>query len=425
MGSCQMTQFLLIDKTSGLPIENAHILHPEKQVITDKNGKALIQTFPDMQIHISHISYRDTSFQLNAPYPRKIRIELEPKINTLPEVRIDTKPVRIFAPAETHVFDFEFWNDSLLVMTYEKEKLFRRGDKQCQPMYIGCELLLISANGSVIDSIPLPDLIQGFYKDPLGQVFILGDSQIVLVDFKKRSLMLSEIDKDEFDIYIKPLSGATATHYFFDDYEWDYPEFSYYRLNKTSDERQRIRTIKDAFTMELFRAEFKYLSNPDKLKALKLEASTGIDKEIYGAYMSGFTHHPYYQELYAPMFPFGEGLIIFDHHSNNIFFHNADGIPVDSTKISYHTSNLKFKNEIIASRGSDKFYAVFQKSGLKSLSVINTETGISENLINLYYPYPEHIHVSGDKVFYIYRRTGSENTKHLFMEQLSQARSKN
>ena len=418
MGTGQMTQFLIVDKTSGLPIENVHIEHLKTKVISDKNGKALISTFPKRQIRISHISYRDTSFVLKSTSPNHILIELESKINILPEVRIDTKPVRLFAPAETHVFDFEFWNDSLLVMTYKKEKLFRKENEQCKALYIGCKLILISPSGSIIDSLPLPDLIQGFYKDPLGQIFILGESRIVLVDFKKGSLLLSEIDKDEFDIYIKPLSGATSTHYFFDDYEWDYPEFSYYRLNKANEKRQRIRTIKDAFTMELFRAEFKYLSNPDKLKALKLEARTGIDKEIYGAYMSGFVHHPYYRELYAPLFSYDEGILIFDHHSNYLFFHNCEGVPIDSAKINYPNSRLKFDNEVIANQSSDKFYAVFRKSGIKSLREINPQTGLTGTLIDLYYPYPEHIRISKDKIFYIYRRTGSENTKHLFMEEL-------
>ncbi|NEN25630.1 hypothetical protein G3O08_19230 [Cryomorpha ignava] len=416
---CQVVQFKIADKTSGQPIVNVHIEHRGKHAISNRNGLVLMKIMDKQKVHVSHISYRDTSFLLAPPFPNHIILELESQINTLPEVRVDTKPIRIFAPAKTHVFDFEFWNDSLLVMTYEREKLFRKGNEQCKSMYIGCKLLLISPIGSIIDSLPLPDLIHGFYKDPLGQVFILGVNKIALIDFKLGRLLLSELDPEEFDVYIKPLCGASATHYFFSDYEWDYPEFNYFALSKNSDKKNLVRTIRDDFTMELFRAEYKYLSNHDKLKAIRLEYKTGIDKEIFGAYMSGFPNHLYYQKLYAPLFNFGDSVFIFDQHSSQIFLHTASGANLDSIEIQYlQNHTLKFKDEIINDSKTRAFYGVFEKSGIKALRKIDPFSGESHEVINLYYSYPEKIKVLNDKVFYIYRKTGGSNTKHLFVEQI-------
>src|SRR5690606_6575485 len=146
--------------------------------------------------------------------------------------------------------------------------------------------------------------------------------------------------------------------------------------------------------MELFRAEYKYLSKPDKLKARRLEYKTGIDKEIFGAYMSGFANHHYYQKLYAPLFGYGDSLLIFDHHSNQIFLHNGIGTRLDSVDIHYHKNrNLRFKNEIINDAQTRSFYGVFEKSGIKALREIDPFSGESLEIIDLYYAYPENIKV--------------------------------
>lgn len=416
MAVCQSNQLQLIDQLSGKSIENAHIHYNDKHAITDSYGKAKLVINAKTRISISHISYRDTSFFIGQMH-QDVLIKLQPKINTLPEMQVNAKPTRLFAPEKTHVFDFEFWSDSLLVLTYSKEKLFRRGTDQSEAQYIGCKLLLISPRGSVIDSLPLPDLVKGFYKDPLKNVFILSGSTIVLIKSKKGKLSLSKIDLNEFHDFIEPLSGNSNSTYFFNDYQWDYPEFSYYALDKVSKKRYLVRTIRDKFTMELFRAEYKYLSRPAQLKAARLEDKTGIDREIFGAYMSGFTQHPYYQNLYAPLFNYGDSVLIFDHHSNRIYLYNSIGIKLDSTEIHYHENrSSKFKNEIITDEEQKTFYGIFEKSGVKNLRKINPISGESREIVNLYYAYPEKIKVRNHKVYYIYRKTGGSNTKHLFVE---------
>lgn len=419
MVTCQTIQIQIVDEATGQSIAGAHVSFYGKQFISDSNGRVTLKTTTKTQITISHISYCDTVLFIKYEYQNPLLIELKSKVNLLPEAQVDTRPVSLFAPAKTHVFDFEFHNDSLLVMTYEKEKLFRKGNDQSQEMYNGCKLLLITPKGIVIDSIDLPDLIKSFYKDPLGNIFILAENQVLLIEIKIGRLSLSTFTNHDFQTLIKPLCGNSITSYFYTDYQWDYPEFNYFNLTKNSDKTALIRTIKDEFTMELFRAEYKYLSNQDKLKARRLEYKTGIDKEIFGAYMSGFTYHIYYKKLYAPLFCYGDSLFIFDHPSNQIFFHNGDGQNLDSIDIHYlENRSLKFKDEIINDPKTKLFYGIFEKSGIKSLLKIDPFSGESHNSINLYYAYPENIKVRDNKVYYIYRKTGGSKTRHLFMEEI-------
>jgi hypothetical protein len=171
--------------------------------------------------------------------------------------------------------------------------------------------------------------------------------------------------------------------------------------------------------MELFRAEYKYMDNRDKLTAIRMETKTGIDKEIYGAYMSGFQHSLYYREIYAPLFSINDSVLIFDHHNDLLFIHDRQGHAIDSLAISYHQARRKkFSQKLIRDRGSDKFYGLFHKNGRGFLRPINLLTGEGGNFIEMYYRYPENMKVRDNRVYYVYRKTGSAKTRHLFVEKL-------
>ncbi len=406
-GIAQHLQIKIIDKETSEPIENAHLTYSNKKKITNKDGLVLINATRNTELHISHISYNDTIVFVSPHVVKEYTIRLSTKLNTLAGVEISTKPLCIFAPHKTHVFDFEIQNDTLIVLTYKREKMMRSQSRQSESLYLGCQLLLVSPSGNILDSIPLPDYIKSFYTDPLGNLFTIAENQIFFTEIKSGTLAISSVKNDDFQNLIKPLSGNSKTTYFFNDYEWDYPEFNYYALTKNSDKKYLVRNVKDDFTMELFRAEYKYLSNQDKLKAVRLEYKTGIDKEIFAAYMSGFAHNIYYHKLYAPLFNYGDSLFIFDHHSNQIFLHNGTGVNLDSTEIHYHQNRiLKFKDEIINDSETNSFYGVFEKSGIKALRKIDPFSGESREIINLYYSYPEKIKVHNRKIYYIYRKTG-------------------
>ena len=61
----------------------------------------------------------------------------------------------------------------------------------------------------------------------------------------------------------------------------------------------------DDFMMELYRAQYKYVSGRDKLWAFRKEQETGIDKEIWiGA--SVFTKDILFRPIYAALFVFND-----------------------------------------------------------------------------------------------------------------------
>lgn len=409
----------LRDKTSGADIRGAHCETSLEVFISDSRGKVIVKASPADTLRISHIGYRDTTIRFLKETKSRLTLYLIPESQTLETAEVNAKPFEIFAPKRTNVFDFEWLRDTLMVLTYTREQMMRRAGLQGVPLYLGCKLLQVSSSGSVLKSIPLPDHIIGFYFDPREKLFVISQNSVYLVQSQSDKIRLIEFDKAQFEEEVQPLTAVTKSALFLENYTPDYPEFSYFAHDPKTEKQERIRTIRDDFTMELFRASYKYMSNFDKLRAIRMEEESGIDKEIYGAFMTGFQQSPYYHSLYAPLFANGDSIFIFDPYTRYLYIHNSRGIPIDSLGTDYQDADRdNFDDLILHDRKTNRVYAVFRKSGIPYLREISLQTGDCENIIRLYYTYPEKIKVHQGRIYYLYRATGSTRTKHLFAEDL-------
>lgn len=412
----QEIHFYLVDRDSKEPIGNAYVYSDTDEAISNREGLVRIGYGEKLQLKITHLSYRDTIIR-----PKNFHtdtLELTKLVNELKQIEVDSKPYIVFKSDEYHVFDYEFLGDSLLILTYEREKMFRRSNEQSQSLYMGCQLLVVSPAGNILTRRMLTDEIIGFYRDPLNQLYIKSHKAVYALEFTTR-LVLSPLDKKSFEEQIEPLKTAIGNQYVVDNYRWHYPEFSYYSFERGSDSLKLIRTIKDDFTMELLRAEYKYMNNRDKLWAYRKELETGIDKEVISAYKTGFQSSLYYQELYAPIFKSDSSLLIFDHHAGFIYSHSLDEHYKDSVELNYiGQTRMKFDDKVLKDPITDSFFSVFKKGVSKHLGRIDLSTGKVEALTKLYYPFPENIKIQNGSAFYLYRKPESQNFTYLFAEKL-------
>lgn len=418
--SSRLISVKIVDAISQKGIQGVHIKQSNKLVISNKSGVASVEVPEKATLQLSHISYRDTTVVINSKLSL-VFIQLQPNISNLPTAQVSNEAYAVFSPETTHVFDYEFISDTLLVLTYEKEQMFRKEQDQSEDMFLGCELIVVSPSGNITHTTTLPDYTIGFHRDGLNQLFVKGKNFTKMISLTPYGISFSDVDINVFVSQILPLKNSSELAYYFDDQIWDYPEFTHYSKTIIEGEVSAIRTVRDDFTMELFRAAYKYMSNRDKLKAIRLEYETGIDKEIYGAYMSGFHHSLYYESIYAPMFCLGDTAAIFDHHNHFIYFHNLEGIPIDSVELTYSEKAMgKFDRQLVQDPEGEDIYAVYKKNGRKYLRKVSLINGMAGEKIVLYYPYPEKIKVIGSRVYYIYRKSESRNTKHLYAEHLSE-----
>ena len=414
--SCEGT---LSDAVTGQPIYKAHLTCGSKTFVTDRSGRFYLRCGHKDTVSITHIGYENLLISPEQISGSPLHLSMHPKSTQLQEVEISDKPVGVYTPPSEHVFDFDFVGDTLIVLTYEKWKMVRGQEDASTPLYIGCHLELVDPSGKVICRKALPDFISKLYRDPLGQFFLIGKDFCKHISFHGHEILLASVEADIFKSQIEPLNACSSTHWFFDNYTRDYPEFTHFAKAKNTDSQSEIRTIRDEFTMELFRAEYKYMSGYDKLRAIRLEKKTGIDKEIYGAYMTGFQNSLYYHPLYAPAFFHSENLFIFDHHNDWLFIHDTLGFAQDSIPIAYHKLRDKnFAELIIQDRVDQTFYAVYRKNGRNFLRQVQLTDGTAGEKITLYYPYPEKLKVVNGSVYYIYRPVNSLQTSHLYREEI-------
>lgn len=423
-GQPTVLSLFIVAGDSGGPVANAKIQWSDHQSYTDQNGSAMVKGRTGDTVFIRHLAWQDTFLVIQSGVPQTI--SMSPRSYSLQETTITGRPLEVFAPDETNVFDYEWKDDKLYVLTYRKEAMFRRWNQQSTPLYIDCALLKIGTTGNILETHPLPDRISGFHQDPRGYLFVIGENyvyQVVNVDTGKITLIKSS--REKFEKQLVPLIGYTQGYYFMDNYSENYPELSYYALPASEPDADPalIRTICDSFTMELFRACYKYLKPFDKLRALRMEQETGVDKEIYGAYMAGFQNSLYFRPVYAPLFCINDTVIIFDPYSGKIFMHEVSGEPVDSVHTDFDKNqNGKFAQQILLDAVQHKFYATYKKSGKPFLREIRPDNGETGVAIRFYYNFPEKIKIHNGRVYYLYRSVDSGNTMHLFAEPIGNAR---
>jgi len=410
-------RFTVVDSETNDPIKNVYAFTKLAHTTSKSNGSIALEFALNSTIHLSHVSYRDTSF-ISSPelFPDTIFLRRETQV--LKRVEVSDKPYAVFKPDKCHVFDYEFYGDTLLVLTYEREKMLRKVNEQSKSLFHDCELLVISPNGKVLFTRKLIDEIIGFHRDPMGRIYVLSNSAVFSVQLGSQ-LKLTPIGHDEFEEQIKPLKAAIDNNYIVDNYRWHYPEFSYFSFHSESDSLIHVRTVKDDFTMELFRSEYKYMNNRDKLWAYRKELETGVDKEVISAYKTGFQSTLYYQSLYAPVFKADSVIVIFDHHSQFIYTHSLNNSFKDSVALGYmDLGRLKFDEHILKDRKKGLFYSVFKRGSHRYLGRINIVSGGIREITELYYPFPENIKLRNGTAYYLYRKPESKNFTYLFAESV-------
>jgi len=187
---------------------------------------------------------------------------------------------------------------------------------------------------------------------------------------------------------------------------------------------QVLVSIQNDWMMEQFRSEYKWLSGRGKLEAYRTELRTGVDKEVVGGFMSGFTESMYFEPLYAPLFASQDQVYIFDHYRDVLYRVDENAVIQDSVPIAYHKEKEArfWQEQIVFDPIQERCYAVYERLGKSYLKQINLETGSMGEPIELTFRYPERINVHNDEVYYLYRPFESSQKKYLYREVIDTSR---
>lgn len=329
---------------------------------------------------------------------------------TLKSVSVSDKPVvdTVFGTWKYSVADFEFIDDKMVILTYEKSL-----EKPT--------LRLIDANQKVLSSFELPDEAQKFYKDYMGFVNVMCVNHIYRVTIQDDVLRLFSLPVEDYKKFIMPCVDSAHQSIYFSNYQRDYPEFTYYAYNASEQLFKPIKKVGDPEVMHGYNMEYYFLKPKDRVQVRKLANYYGVDFHRVAANMSGLTSSMYYSPLYSPLFVMDDTICVFDHSSNAIFKYDGKLKQLDSISIDYNhpKSWREWKNEVIIDKEANAAYALYQKNGFYYLKRINMYSGKIMASFKLSNQYVEKIKIKGDYVYYIYRPFESLQEKFVYKELIT------
>ena len=332
---------------------------------------------------------------------------------------IQAAPDTIYGDEIYHVGDVAILDDGLLLLTYKKEDRLKRQELKDKCIHQGVKLVRTDFEGNYRDALTMRDKCLDFFTGHFNEVLVSTLDSIYLIQQGKQ-MSLAGVRQQDFDNYFVPVIDSLHSQILFSTYDEDYPGFDYYRINQKDSTFKALRSVADKEMMEQFRSEYKWLSTREKLNAKRLEIQTGIDKEIFGAYMTGFTNSIYYDALYAPLFVQNDSVLVFDHHADLLVTYTEAFDRVDSVPISYHKGRKGrfWEDQVLFDHANGSAYALFKRNGRAYLGGVDKNTGEIMGYCKLHYKYPDKIRIHNGEAYYVYRPFESSQKKFLYREEV-------
>ena len=266
------------------------LLNPAKQTRTNASGQFTIKISysKPTELLITHVGYEQVKVLinkslLNANKNKELFLEIELQYRTLEQVivRGTRNPDTVFSSEITSVADYEFIGEHMVLLTYSKS------------LKKNAFLQLTSKRNRLISTYKTPKNPQRLFKDYENKLYLITKTKVYLIQIVKNEFRLSDIDKLKFNKFTTRIIDTVSQHFLYSDFNTNYPAFNYYSQFMYDSVSTPIHRVENSFMMELYRAEYKYAPQKQKLWAFRQELKTGVDKEIWiGA--TNFTQSLYF-----------------------------------------------------------------------------------------------------------------------------------
>ena len=318
--------------------------------------------------------------------------------------RIDT----VFGSPEYYVEDYLFQDDgNLLLLAYT------------QTLKKGSVLLLTDDTQKIKLKYTVPYVAQKLFRSYAGDVFLECEEGVFFVRIADYEIAISKVPQSDYDGFYRRVIDSIGSQYYYSNYSEIYPSVTFFATERTDTTHIPLYTAEDEFMMELYRAEYKYVSGREKLWAYREEQRTGIDKEvIIGANV--FTHNILYKPVYAPLFVIEDTIHVFDHYRNQMVRFDTDHDRIDSIPVSYHliTKGEKWKKPIIKDELTNELYVVYNRGGYMCVKRFDRHTGQVTASFRVGNRFVENLRIRNGEIYYIYRPYESIQKKFLYKEKI-------
>jgi len=398
------------------PIPNVTVSLNNELTKTSANGSFLISVneIKTIDIEFKHSGFKKYNLSVSS---RKLRRNANdtlflPSINLynllLDEFSVIANKIdTVYGSDRFSVEDFEMTSDGqMFLLSYEKT--LKKESK----------IFLLDENQELLHTHVIPGQSIRLFKDYSGQSYVITIDKVFQINVSKTNrIELIAINNDVFYDYYYRIIDTISNVYLYSNFNELYPAIKFFSSSKLDSTHSLIKEVKDDFMMELYRAQFKYVSGRDKLWAYRKEQQTGIDKEIWvGA--SVFTNDILYKPIYAPLFVKNDSIYLFDHYQNYIYNYNSSLELLDSIPITYHlkSKNEKWSQPLIQDEKEKDIFVLFNSGGFYIIKKI--ENGNVNRGFKLTNRYVENIKIYDGYVYYVYRPYESIQKKFIYKEKI-------
>ena len=402
-----------------VPIPDVKVEIGEQIIGTNRNGEFQIKIDykSELSVLFSHVGFKSYSQQLtDKVVKRKIigdtlywnNVVLMEKTligMTVLSHRVDT----VFGSTRYSVEDYSLLPaEEMLLLAYEKTL-----DKKAQ-------LLLTNSKQELIDTYTVPSHALHLYEDYATNNYVVCEDNIYRINIREGQIHLLSVREEDFYGFHHRVIDTIGDKYYYSSYNELYPAVKFYVTERSDTAHIELYEVKDDFMMELYRAQYKYVSGRDKLWAYRKEQSTGIDKEIWiGA--NSFTHDILYKPVYAPLYIINDTVFVFDQYKNMILLFDEYNDSAGVYFVNYHQApkGEKWEQPIIKDKLEELIYAIYNGGGYTYVRQLNFRAALAGKTTKLKFRFIENIKIEKGYVYYIYRPFESSQKRFLYKEKLA------
>ncbi len=381
---------------------------------TDKSGRfqLVLPGKGAFKLSFTHVAYQEfvKEFRLNEQDSVEISIYLIRNVQQLDTVAVlaTHRPETLVAKPNYSIFDFDFHEDKLLLLTSERS-------------LSNASIQLSDYSGKIFSSYKLPRQAgeaRHFFHDYEGYSDLICKDSVFRIDVINNGLLVTFIAQKEFNRYLLPVADSLNGYYYYSDRWEQYPLFNYYYIKNRDTVNHLLSTVTNTDLMKLYNMEYYYLPPRQQLETRRLASYYKTDLHIIAALMSGFTRSLFYEPLYAPLFILNDTICVFNHHNDFLYHYNKQNQLIDSVHIGYHHPKnwREWKKQLYVDEAQNKVYALFSKNGHHYLKHIHHQSGSELGTYKLKHHSAEKIKIRDGYVYYVYRPFGSTQERFLYRE---------
>lgn len=424
----QRLQVAVLDSLDDHPVADVELTYgADQHARTAEDGTCTIR-WDDraaLTVHFKHLVYGEVSRTLQPGTPLLQGtwvVRLMPNNNVLPTLPVTApKPEVVFERKDLHAADLLINDAGLWVLAYEHPRLLRAEGDARKEILRDVRLVLLDTAFNEVASCPVPEDVLGLRHDLRNEVVIEGTGRAFGVDrWSDGSISLHPFGLDELRRAVLPWTDSIPGWVLGSNSDGVMPRFDHLAYDPQVDSSVVVCTVVDTFMMDLFRSEYKYFNNHDKVTAMDLAAQLNVDKEVVAGYMSGFQHNAWFRPIYAPLFVVGDTLLVFDHARGKLRKFTRTFAKAGERPLGYLVKGeQKDKVEqLVQDRATQRVYAVSKRFGRVWLRPIDPVTGALGDRFRISNEYPERVQVHAGRVYYIYRPQGSMQKRTIYRERL-------